>query len=57
MKRICIFGGILIFSLGTFVFSNSTTPIYYSYENTEYFYQQINSHTEEIDYSFKQTHC
>lgn len=57
MKRICIFGSALILSLGTFVFSNSTTPIYYSYENTEYFYQQINSHTEEIDYSFKQTHC
>lgn len=57
MKRICIFGGILILSLGTFVFSNPTTPIYYSYENTEYFYKQINSHTEEITYSFEQNYC
>lgn len=57
MKRICIFGSILVLSLGTLIFSNSTTNTYYSYENTDYFYQQINSHTEEKIYYFEQNYC
>jgi hypothetical protein len=57
MKRICIFGSILVLSLGTLIFSNSTTNTYYSYEDTDYFYQQINSHTEEKIYYFEQNYC
>lgn len=56
MKRICIFGSILVLSLGTLVFSDLTKNTYYSYESSEYFYKQINSHTEEKVYYFDQNY-
>lgn len=57
MKRLYIFGGILVLALGTLVFPDLTKNTYYSYESSDYFYQQVNSHTEEKIYYFDQNYC